>query len=123
MKIAVLCHMHHPIREPFQGGTEAHTAMLAGELVARGHEVTLFAKEGSESPAEVISLVPADFAFVNAASPHVREQQRGFLAEAAYRSIQRIAGGDYDAVINNSLSSLPFRSLRNRPMLSILHTP
>ncbi|MFD1714991.1 glycosyltransferase [Amnibacterium flavum] len=123
MRIAILCHMHHPIRQPYQGGTEAHTAMLADALVARGHDVTLYAKEGSESRARIISLVPADFDFVNAASPHVREQQRGFLAEAAYRSIQLIAAGRYDAVINNSLSSLPFRSLRDRPMLTVLHTP
>ena len=72
MRIAVLCHMHHPIAEPFQGGTETHTANLADELVARGHDVTLFAKEGSETTATVYPLVPADFEFVFAASPLVR---------------------------------------------------
>jgi glycosyltransferase involved in cell wall biosynthesis len=119
----VLCHMHHPIAEPFQGGTETHTANLADELVARGHDVTLFAKEGSETTAAVYPLVPADFEFVFAASPLVRVQQRGFLAEAVHHSIQIISEGDFDIVINNSLSVLPYTHMRHLPMLTILHTP
>lgn len=123
MRIAVLCHMHHPIAEPFQGGTETHTANLADELVARGHDVTLFAKEGSETSAAVYPLVPADFEFVFAASPLVRVQQKGFLAEAVHHSIQIISEGDFDIVINNSLSVLPYTHMRHLPMLTILHTP
>lgn len=123
MRIAVLCHMHHPIAEPFQGGTETHTAILADELVARGHDVTLFAKEGSETSAAVYPLVPADFEFVFAASPLVRVQQKGFLAEAVHHSIQIISEGDFDIVINNSLSVLPYTHMRHLPMLTILHTP
>jgi glycosyltransferase involved in cell wall biosynthesis len=123
MRIAVLCHMHHPIAEPFQGGTETHTAILADELVARGHDVTLFAKEGSETTAAVYPLVPADFEFVFAASPLVRVQQKGFLAEAVHHSIQIISEGDFDIVINNSLSVLPYTHMRHLPMLTILHTP
>lgn len=123
MKIALLSHMHHPIAEPYQGGTEAHTAMLADELVARGHEVTLFAKAGSVSEARVYPLVPADFEFVNLASALVRKQQQGFLAEAVHHSIEAIHDGDFDVVINNSLSSLPYSAMRELPMLTILHTP
>jgi glycosyltransferase involved in cell wall biosynthesis len=123
VKIALLSHMHHPIAEPYQGGTEAHTAMLADELVARGHDVTLFAKEGSVSDAAVYPLVPADFEFVNLASALVRKQQQGFLAEAVHHSIEAIHDGDFDVVINNSLSSLPYSAMRELPMLTILHTP
>ena len=123
MKIAILCHMHHPIAEPFQGGTEAHTAMVANELVARGHDVTLFAKEGSRTRAALFPLVPADFEFVRRASPLVREQQRGFLAESVHHSIQIIEDMRFDVVINNSLSSLPFRYLKSEAMLTVLHTP
>jgi len=123
VKIALLSHMHHPIAEPYQGGTEAHTAMLADELVARGHDVTLFAKEGSVSDAAVYPLVPADFEFVNLASALVRKQQQGFLAEAVHHSIEAIHDGDFDVVVNNSLSSLPYSAMRELPMLTILHTP
>jgi glycosyltransferase involved in cell wall biosynthesis len=123
VKIAILCHMHHPIAEPYEGGTEAHTAILADELVARGHEVTLFAKAGSISRATVHPLVPGDFEFTRVASPLVRAQQRGFLAEAVHHSIGIIESADYDVVINNSLSSLPFSHLQSSAMLTILHTP
>lgn len=123
MKIALLSHMHHPIAEPFEGGTEAHTAMLADALVARGHDVTLFAKEGSHTTATVYPLVPKDFEFVRAATPLVRIQQAGFLAEAVNHSIGIIHASNFDVVINNSLSSLPYLLLRSFPMLTILHTP
>jgi glycosyltransferase involved in cell wall biosynthesis len=123
VKIAILCHMHHPIAEPYEGGTEAHTAILADELVARGHEVTLFAKEGSVSRAKIHPLVPSDFEFIRVASPRVRAQQRGFLAEAVHHSIGIIESADYDVVINNSLSSLPYVNLQSSAMLTILHTP
>jgi len=123
VRIAILCHMHHPIAEPFQGGTEAHTAILANELVARGHEVTLFAKEGSETAATLYPLVPREFEFTRVASALVREQQHGFLAEAGMHSIEVIAASGFDVVINNSLSSLPYRFMRHVPMLTILHTP
>ena len=123
MRIALLSHMHHPIAEPYQGGTEAHTAMLADALVARGHEVTLYAKEGSVSTATVHPLVPANFEFLNRASPLVRKQQRGFLAESVHHSIDLIRDGDFDVVLNNSLSSLPYSLMDDLPMLTVLHTP
>ena len=123
MKIALLSHMHHPIAEPYEGGTEAHTAMIADALVARGHDVTLFAKEGSVSTATVYPLVPKDFEFTNLASPLVRKQQKGFLAEAVHHSIEAIHDDDFDVVVNNSLSSLPFSDMRELTMLTILHTP
>jgi glycosyltransferase involved in cell wall biosynthesis len=123
VKLAILAHMHHPIAEPFEGGTEAHTAMLANALVARGHDVTLFAKEGSTTAATVYPLVPKDFEFVRAATPLVRIQQAGFLAEAVHHSIRVIQSSDFDVVINNSLSSLPYTFMRAVPMMTILHTP
>lgn len=123
MKLAMLCHMHHPISEPYQGGTEAHTAMLADALVSRGHDVTLFAKEGSITNAQLYPLVPADFEYLRIASPLVRTQQRGFLAEAVHHSIDVIRAGNFDAVINNSLSALPYVFLQNYAMMTVLHTP
>lgn len=41
------------------GGIELIVDLLAGGLQARGHEVTLFAAAGSQSPAEVVSPLPA----------------------------------------------------------------
>ena len=63
MRIALLAHARHPIAEPFAGGLETHTSVTADALVARGHQVTLFAKAGSVSRAEVVEIVEADLAF------------------------------------------------------------
>ena len=54
MKIAVLAHIRHAIAEPFGGGMEAHCDMLCRGLRAAGHEVDLFAAEGSHDE----NLVP-----------------------------------------------------------------
>lgn len=42
MRIALIAHLKHAIREPFAGGLQMHTHMLARSLRRRGHEVTLF---------------------------------------------------------------------------------
>jgi glycosyltransferase involved in cell wall biosynthesis len=123
MRIAILSHMHHPIAEPFEGGTESHTAVLADALVDRGHDVTLFAKGGSVTRATLYPLVPSDFTFARTATPLVRKEQAGFLAEAVHHSIQVIQSSPFDVVINNSLSALPFSHMRHLAMLTILHTP
>ena len=41
MRISVLTHMLHPIRSPYEGGLEMHTAMTVEHLVRRGHDVTV----------------------------------------------------------------------------------
>ncbi len=58
MRIALLAHAHHPIVEPYAGGLEMHTALLTEELVRRGHDVTLYAKAGSRTPARLSPLAP-----------------------------------------------------------------
>ena len=47
MKIGVIAHLKHAIRDPFAGGLEMHTFTLCHWLRRRGHEVTLFAAAGS----------------------------------------------------------------------------
>lgn len=41
MRIAIIAHLKYPISEPFAGGLEMHTHMLARSLRERGHDVTL----------------------------------------------------------------------------------
>ena len=50
MRISVLTHMLHPIRSPYEGGLEMHTAMTVEHLVRRGHDVTVYAREGTRVP-------------------------------------------------------------------------
>lgn len=122
MKIALLAHLHHPIAEPYLGGTEMHTAVVADELVRRGHEVTLFAQEGSRTSARLVPLVPSDFTFGSMAGPN-GDRSEEILVAAVTAAIAQIHDGEYDVVINNSLGPLPYTLLRNHPMITVLHTP
>lgn len=113
MKIALLAPLRYPIREPFHGGLEMHTHLLARELSARGHEVTLFAHPHSYG----------DFQLV----PQLLSEGAGFLATAlTYRkAMLAINEGNFDVVHNNSIHFLPpllAASLGCR-MITTLHTP
>lgn len=123
MKIALLAHLHHPISEPFLGGTEMHTAMVADELVRRGHQVTLFAQQGSRTLAHLVPLVDADFVFGAMRGPDGVDRSETILLEVVGRAIEIIRAGDFDLVFNNSLGPLPYTMLSDVAMITVLHTP
>ncbi|PRB72650.1 glycosyltransferase [Arthrobacter sp. MYb213] len=128
LRIAVLAHLHHPIRSPYAGGMEAHTAHLVSHLGSRGHEVILFAKEGSEqlSPQSRVRIHPvlAHSFVVNGYPDEDQRNDQHLLLDAAMdKAVQTIRTGEFDVVINNSLSPIPHAQLRGIPVLHILHTP
>ena len=103
LHIAVIAHIRFPIREPFMGGMEAHTRSLVDGLRARGHTVDLFASAESEDQA----LRPVCDQAYEVVLPW--EEWRGTERLADYQRAafatarNRIAGGTYDVVHNNSL--------------------
>jgi glycosyltransferase involved in cell wall biosynthesis len=123
VKIALLAHLHHPIAEPFQGGIEMHTAIVADELVLRGHDVTLFAKAGSATRAKLAAMLPADFIFGQAKNARGQDISNELVDGAAIEAIRLIKSGGFDLVFNNSLGPLPYTELTERPMITVLHTP
>lgn len=116
MRISVLTHMLHPIRSPYEGGLEMHTAMTVEHLVRRGHEVTVYAREGTDLPAEVVPALPAHGGEDSAAGALVRDA-------AMRRACAQILDSDAEAVLNNSFSAAPLELLGDVPLLSVLHTP
>lgn len=123
LRIAVLAHLHHPIAPPFAGGMESHTAHLVAGLAARGHEVTLFAKEGSVVDCAVVPVLDAAFVVKGYPDDKSRDRQHHILDGAMEQAVQGIKAGSFDAVVNNSLSPIPHRGLMQLPTLHILHTP
>ncbi|MBG6179155.1 glycosyltransferase [Arthrobacter sp. CAN_A1] len=123
LSIAVMAHLHHPIASPYPGGLEMHTALLTEELTARGHAVTLFAKAGSRVPATVAPVLDAGFTFTRHPDGPARDAQTHLLDGAQRVTLDLINEGDFDVVINNSLSPLPHANPPRQPMLTILHTP
>jgi len=123
VKIAIIAHLHFPIAEPYLGGTEMHTAIVADELVRRGHEVTLFAKGGSRTRATLVPILKSDWAFGDRPDRTGVDRTQEELAEAVSGAIADIRSGDFDIVLNNSFGPLPYTMLTDWPMLTVLHTP
>lgn len=122
LRIGVLAHQRHPIAQPYQGGLEAHTAMLADELTDRGHEVVLVARAGSRTRARLLPLLPAELG---------RHQLPGTpgrrcwdtVADPELAAACAELSGEVDVFVNNSLSAVPYRLLAEHPVLTVLHTP
>jgi glycosyltransferase involved in cell wall biosynthesis len=58
MRIAQLAPLVEPVPPRGYGGTELVVSLLTDELVARGHEVTLFASGDSQTAARLMPIVP-----------------------------------------------------------------
>lgn len=123
LRIAVLAHLHHPIKQPFAGGMESHTSHLVAGLTTRGHRVTLFAKEGSEAPCQVEPVLAHQYNVDGYPDSDGKHQQHLRLDGAMAQAIKLIRGGDFDVVLNNSLSPVPQYELAGVPTLHVLHTP
>lgn len=130
MRVCLIASNRYAIREPFAGGLESMTHTLARGLAERGHEVTLFAGEGSEVPAGV-RVLPLARVEVSAAAMGDRwaPGPEWIVDHHAYLdlmlSLARTGSDDYDVVHNNSLHHLPvaMASALEVPVLTTLHTP
>ncbi len=130
MRVCLIASSRFPIREPFQGGLEAHTAMLAEQLIGRGHQVSVFAAPGSDSRLNVEHLEVESFEPSAAARQDVGAPPRAWMQEHhAYLKLMLTlieSGRDrFDVVHNNSLHHLPvaMAGALSIPMVSTLHTP
>lgn len=106
------------------------TAVLARQLLARGHRVTLFAGEGSGAgwprtvehiPVEPLRLSPAARSDPSMPADWVMQVHHAYLQVALHLAERR----DIDVVHNNSLHYLPLAMARTSPAptLTTLHTP
>ena len=122
MKIAVVAHLKYPIAEPFFGGLEMHTHLLCSKLTARGHEVTLFAAEGSRSAALETVAAPTSLLEVD---PFTSSCIHALEHEAYSAIMSRLQSGSFDVVHFNALHYLPLQQAASQaaPMVAVLHTP
>ncbi|UAK25708.1 glycosyltransferase family 4 protein [Sphingomonas nostoxanthinifaciens] len=124
MRIAIIAHLKYAIREPFAGGLEMHTHMLARSLRDRGHAVTLFASTGSDPQLGVepicdeTSLLETGIAEANDVA-FFREHH------AYLKLMTELRGRSFDIIHNNSLHYLPVSMAETitTPMMTTLHTP
>lgn len=128
MRIAMLATSRHPVAEPYAGGQESHTALLARGLRELGHHVRMYAPAGSD-PGVADELVPyrglPDLSAVAALDPQLPEPD--FLRDhAAFTAaVVDLLARPVDVVHNQSLNFLPlaFSPAVAAPLVTTLHTP
>jgi glycosyltransferase involved in cell wall biosynthesis len=127
-RIAIIGSARYPIREPFAGGLETHTWMLARALRHRGHEVTVFAGPGCD-PALDVREIPVHWPRTSqSARADVSMPPGAWLEEHhAYLTLmlELARRRDVDVVHNNCLHHLPVAMAQAlaTPMVTTLHTP
>ena len=130
MRICLIASSRFPIREPFHGGLEAHTATLAERLRVRGHDVSVFAAPGSDPAYTTEYLDVEEFEPSATARRDVGAQPDRWMREhhAYLRLMLDLAesgSSRFDLVHNNSLHHLPVAMARTLrvPVLTSLHAP
>lgn len=130
LRICLIASSRFPVREPFAGGLEALTHVLARELVRRGHAVSLFAAPGSDPALPVTELRVPELAVSAGARADVGAPPEVWMAEHhAYLGLMldlaRTGAERFDVVHNNSLHHLPvaMADALEVPVVTTLHTP
>jgi glycosyltransferase involved in cell wall biosynthesis len=114
VRIAVLAPISWRVPPRHYGPWELFAALLTEGLVARGHDVTLFAVGDSETSAQLISVVPRGWSEDPTINPKVAECLH--ISEVFERA------SEFD-VIHNSFDFLPltYSGLISTPVITTIH--
>ena len=126
MRIALLAHVRQRIAQPFMGGMESHSWYLAEGLVARGHDVVLFAAGDSDPRFAIDPVLDRHYeqtfpwAEHRGSAPLIAHLDDGYRA-----ACERIAAGGFDVVHNNSLHRFAIEPAQTAlvPTVTSLHVP
>ena len=124
MRIAIIAHLKYAISEPFAGGLEMHTHILARALRQRGHAVTLFASLASD-PALGVEAICEQTSLLETGTTEANDVAFFREHHAYLRLMTELRGRAFDVIHNNSLHYLPVSMADTlaTPMVSTLHTP
>lgn len=128
MKIGIISHLKHPVKEPFAGGLEAFTFEITRRLQQRGHQVTLFASESSDPNLPLHSILSdKNYDKKTRMRQKVKDMCSEYIEEhhAYHKLMVSIDDFGFDIVFNNSLHYVPITmaNLVATPMVTVLHTP
>jgi len=127
MDVAIVSAARFAIREPFAGGMEAHTHVLAERLWRRGNRVTVYAGAG-DGPYTVRPMLPIDFEASATARCDVSAGPGATLAEhhSYLDAVLTVARARHDIVHINAVHHLPFACARlwsESVVTATLHSP
>lgn len=129
MRIAIIAHSFYPIAEPFAGGLEMITCQLVRELIARGHEVDLYAHPESCPSLSVVPMLTVENVLNRFNEDEIvyAGMEKGEFAQTfIYHDVMaRIFSGEYDIVHNHSLHHVPIivGNLLGKKFITSVHTP
>ncbi len=121
LRVAVVAPPWIPVPPPGYGGIEAVVALVCQELVARGHDVTLFAAPGSRSAARVYSPLHETHADQIGSSLYESDH-----VGTAYDVVDRAAAEDrpFDVVHDHSgFTAVAMADRVSAPVVHTLHAP
>lgn len=124
LRIGIIAHLKYPIAEPFAGGLEMHTHLLARSLRDRGHDVTVFASLHSDVSLGVEAIC-SETALETVGTAEA-DDVTFFKEHHAYLSLMNaLRSRHFDVIHNNSLHYLPvtLADTLPMPMVTTLHTP
>jgi glycosyltransferase involved in cell wall biosynthesis len=121
LRIAVLAGPWIPVPPPGYGGIEEVVDLLCEELVARGHDVTLFAAPGSQSAATV--MTPLERAHPDAIGSSLHESDH---VASAWDAVDRAgaSGRPFDVMHDHSgFTAVAMADRLGVPIVHSLHGP
>jgi glycosyltransferase involved in cell wall biosynthesis len=130
LRVALIASNRFPISQPFAGGLEAHVWHLARALARQGHDISLFAAEGSDRELGCATLSVRELALSPAAQRDSSMPGASFMSDHhAYLTLMLQLSNQqadaFDVIHNHSLHHLPvaMAPLLSTPMLTTVHTP
>jgi UDP-glucose:tetrahydrobiopterin glucosyltransferase len=123
VRVALLAPLVSPIGALHLGGAQAVVADLATALVARGHDVVVYASRGSALPGVTLADVDVDAVVLHADLFREEGHNRASLAmQAAYRAVYaHVRAGAFDVVHNHGFDD-PAVSVATELGIPVLHT-
>lgn len=133
LKIAIIAHSFYPIAQPYAGGLEMITQLICDELVARGHDVLLYAHPDSQTQATLVPFMTRE-QFDALVYPNEHDSvgmsrddmyQHLLYQQALQDIIARDARGEIDIVHNHSLYHVPMLTgqVFGKRCFTTFHTP
>ena len=123
MRIAQLAPTYERVPPRAYGGTEIIVHLVTEELVARGHDVTLFASGDSETSARLRSVTPVAMRYGETAPDGLNHAEYLQLANAQ-AAFLAAAEGAFDLVHSHAgIEGLVLAADARTPVISTMHNP
>lgn len=123
MRIAQVAPTYERVPPRAYGGTELIVHLVTEELVARGHDVTLFATTDSITRARLSSVVAQPVRYGEANGSTIAHAEHLHLANAQ-AAFLAAADGAFDVIHNHAgLEGLVLGAASSTPVVSTMHNP